>query len=73
VKCFKISLLLMSIFLQVNCNYVDKMKQDANTAKKQTDSILKEFKKIDEGLEKSNKAIDSSGKMLKEAMEQKIK
>ena len=63
----------MLILLQLSCTYVYKMNQDGSTAKKQTDSILKEFKKINEGLEKSNKAIETSNTMLKEALEKKLK
>jgi hypothetical protein len=73
MKCFKIVLVTALICYQVNCTGVIKMKQEADTAKQQSDSILKEFKTIDENLERSKQAIDSSGKVLRDALEKKNK
>jgi hypothetical protein len=50
-----------------------KMKQDADIAIAKKDSIQREFKRMNEDLNKSAKKIDSSNRLLKEALEQKLK
>ena len=49
------------------------MKQSADNARKRSDDIMKEFKKVDRDLQESNARFDSLNNQLFESLKNKLK
>ncbi len=54
------------LFCFISCTQAIKMKQQADEARAKSDSILKEFKKVDEDLMRQKHSLDSTQKMTKD-------
>ena len=73
MKCFYRGAVFYSVIIAglCSCTQVIKMKDEADAATRASDSILTEFKRVDESLQKSNATLDSANKIFVDSVSRK--